>query len=230
MNAFEFIKKIHEEGTALKCWQVYCIHWDENAEMQRATENIGAIIYDREEVADALKKTAAEAKPERGERLEFRVLSGTVTPEDVEDLDWEEAYEEGSDFCDDLDVSAWASYSIEDDDSFESEWVEFHYPSVSGALLVCWKWQTHVGYARDLAMIREGQPDEDESMTLPVDQVYTPQWSVIATAEELNGLDTLQRVALVQGELEREGWKWTPRSVRLIAEYLAEGCPAWFNA
>jgi len=230
MKAIDFVSKIHEEGKAMNVWQVMCTTWDNDVEQARNTESVGGIIYDREEVEAALDRAAAEAKPEQGEMLEFSVWTAKVTPDDVADLDWEDKEEEGDLFCNDLDVAAMAEGSIEPDDSFESRWVEPHYKSLDRALLVCWSWQTHVGYARELRMIREGNPDEDESMTLPVDQVYAPQWSVIATAEELEGLDSMQRAYVVQKELEREGWKWTPRSARAIAAYLAEGCPAWFNA
>lgn len=94
----------------------------------------------------------------------------------------------------------------------EGEFIRYNYASVDGALLVCWHWDRYIGYARELREIRYGYYGETEEMCIETEKVFRPQWSVLATAEELEGLTDEQKRELAEERLNESHWKWNMRS------------------
>lgn len=93
-----------------------------------------------------------------------------------------------------------------------SEFIRYNYASVDGALLVCWHWDRYIGYARELREIRYGYYGETEEMCVETEKTFRPQWSVLATAEELEGLTDEEKRELAEERLNESHWKWNMRS------------------
>lgn len=79
--------------------------------------------------------------------------------------------------------------------------------SLDGAILVFWKWERYVGYARKCLEVRKAHRDDTEALLVKRDNTTSPQVDVLLTAEEVGkARDLHEAVSLALGE---EHWKWT---------------------
>ena len=101
---------------------------------------------------------------------------------------------------------------IDDREEQHTEFIRYDYASVENALLVCWHWDRYIGYARELREIRYGYYGETSEMCIETEKVFRPQWSVLATAEELEGLTDQQKRELAEERLNESHWKWNMKS------------------
>lgn len=155
----------------------------------------GDIFTSREEAEEDFNEKVHEAKDTVafGEGIEVAMLQAEIEDEDFEDGNYDDAIA-CADFTD------------------KNEMISYSYPSVEGALLVCWHWDRYIGYARELREIRFGYYGETEEMCIETEKVFRPQWSVLATAEELEGMTDEQKRALAEERLNESHWKWNMRS------------------
>ena len=101
---------------------------------------------------------------------------------------------------------------IDDREEQHTEFIRYDYASVENALLVCWHWDRYIGYARELREIRYGYYGETSEMCIETEKVFRPQWSVLATAEELEGLTDQQKRELAEERMNESHWKWNMKS------------------
>lgn len=102
------------------------------------------------------------------------------------------------------------------------ECANYEYKSVENAILVCWCWTPYIGYARDIKEIRRGMYGEDESMTTPIEKSFTPQWSVVATAEEVKGLEGKALADYLEEKLSNDIWRWTLKAQTALQRMIDE--------
>ena len=225
MNATDIIKKVKNENTPITVWYGTRTNWNESARDTSSnpnyTERITGFFTDREEAWNAIETKLNEHEARFGEYDEFELWKVKISPDDLDGIDWEEI-EEFDNFDDEklFDIINEECHNDWDDTVKE---VTYSYPSVAGAILVIWGWETYVGYSRMIHEIRYGMQGEDESMCCPIDRIYRPQTSVIATAEELKGLSKAELHSLLQTKLLEEGdWRWTSQARGYIRNYLNE--------
>lgn len=96
----------------------------------------------------------------------------------------------------------------------------YEYKNLSGAVVVCWRWMTYIGYCREILEIRDATTDETEEILIPVDRTYEPQFSVLVTSEERDGLDAEALKDLIEERLSERHWKWRNGCSRFIDEYI----------
>lgn len=155
----------------------------------------GDIFISREEAEEDFNEKVREAKDTVafGEGIEVAMLQADIEDADLEAGDYDDAIA-CADFTD------------------KCECISYEYKSVEDALLVCWQWDRYIGYARELREIRYGYYGETEEMCVETEKVFRPQWSVLATAEELEGLTNQQKRDLAEKKLNESHWKWNMRS------------------
>lgn len=225
MNAKDFITKVKNEGKTLTLWYGTHSNWDERTRDTSSNSNyderITGFYEDREEAWDVIKAKASEHQAEFGEFDDFDINKAEVSPDDLEGIDWEEV-EEWDNFDDDQLYELITEQNCTEWDDLVEQ-VSFAYPSVQGALLVIWGWERYVGYSRMIHEIRYGMYGEDESMCCPIDNTYSPQASVIATAADLEGLSKAETYSLIETKLFEEGdWRWTSQARGCIRSYLSD--------
>lgn len=223
MNATEIIKKVKNENTPITVWYGTRTNWNENerdtSSNPNYAERITGFFTDREEAWNAIETKANEHEARFGEYDEFDLRKAKISPDDLDGIDWEEL-EEFDNFDDEklFDIINEECYNDWDDTVKE---VSYSYPSVQGAILVIWGWERYVGYSRMIHEIRYGMRGEDESICCPLDTTYRPQASVIATAEEMEGLSKAELHSLLETKLLEEGdWRWTSQASGYIRNYL----------
>lgn len=116
-----------------------------------------------------------------------------------------------------------------------SEWVEddcdnyeeltYQHKDISGALVVDWSWQTHVGYARKFISIRyvsEYDAVHNDSLLIEKYQVFVPQSSLLLSVAEIQEAKNMGVLTeQIEEELFRNSWKWQNLSaVRTALEEL----------
>ena len=214
MNALEFIKRVKNEGESLPVWWVNRKNFDVD-ETENWTKAVSGVCQDRSMAVATLKELAAAHKAEFGQRDEFVLMRGEVEPDDLNDVDWEELEEYPEDFTE-ADVLEMVIQNGSMDFDDVSEYVDYDYPSVEGALLVVWRWERHIGYARNFVEMRWGVAGETEELCVEQDKVFAPQVSVLCTKDELDGLSDADRRQLILQRLDEPKWRWTPKSYGLI--------------
>lgn len=223
MTNFEIINKVKNENKPITVWYGTRTNWNENerdtSSNPNYTERITGFFTDREKAWDAIEEKANEHEAGFGEYDEFDLRKAKISPDDLDGIDWEEL-EEFDNFDDEklFDLINEECYNDWDDTVKE---VSYSYPSVQGAILVIWGWERYVGYSRMIHEIRYGMQGEDESICCPIDHIYRPQASVIATAEEIEGLSKAELHSLLETKLFEEGdWRWTSQARGYIRNYL----------
>ena len=224
MNATEIILKVKNENTPITVWYGTRTNWNENerdtSSNPNCTERITGFFTDREEAWNAIEALANEHEAEFGKYDDFDLWKAKLSPDDLDGIDWEEL-EEWDDFDDEKLLELIERYNTDVDDTVSE--VSYTYQSVQGALLVIWGWERYVGYSRMIHEIREGMYGEDERMCCPIDNTYLPQASVIATAEEIEGLSKAELHSMLEKKLLEEGdWRWTSQARGYIRNYLRD--------
>jgi len=221
MKAIDFIKKVKNEGIALTVYHIQKIRWEdrENADNPIDTEDLEGFYYDQDSAREAMKELADKEQPEFGVRTEFCLDKATISPDDLDDVDWDEVEELGDMAFDDSDL-----LDIFNDrrDYEESIDVTYQYKNLDGALLVFWSWNRYIGYARDLQEIREGMYGEDESICIKQDKTFVTQCDVLIEKQELEGLSKQDRRTLIEQRLGESHWKWTMKAEVAIHRYIRE--------
>lgn len=225
MNATDIIKKVKNENTPIAVWYGTRTNWNENerdtSSNPNYAERITGFFTDREEAWNAIEAKANEHEARFGEYDEFDLRKAKISPDDLDGIDWEEL-EEFDNFDDEklFDLINEECYTDWDDTVKE---VSYSYPSVAGAILAIWGWERYVGYSRMIHEIRYGIQGEDESICCPIDHTYRPQASVIATAEEIEGLSKVELHSLLETKLLAKGdWRWTLQAFAYIRHYLKD--------
>lgn len=215
MKAIDFIKKIKNEGEALEVFGLRKTRWEYGVDNCNplSEEYQEGFYYDIDEAKKAMQELADETKPEFGVTTEIILLSAEIGPEDVEDIDTE-----NGDFFDNDDLLEIFKECCDFNDSI---YKDYEYKSLDGALLVFWRWHKYVGYARNIAEIREGW-HEDESICIKRDSLTATQCDVLATKEELEGLSDSDRKTLIRQRLDESRWKWTFRAEAFIEDYISD--------
>lgn len=77
----------------------------------------------------------------------------------------------------------------------------YQYQSVYKDILVFYRWEKYVNYARKFVEIREGYYSEDESITINSDKAFSAQCEIAAKASELEGLSDEEKYSLVMERL-----------------------------
>lgn len=96
-----------------------------------------------------------------------------------------------------------------DEDSIECANYDFN-KTLDGCILVFWRWERYIGYARKCIEVRRAYSNEDETLLTKQDKVFAAQCDILLTKEEVENADDLQEA--IREKLEDEAWKWTNRS------------------
>lgn len=224
MNATDIIKKVKNENAPITVWYGTRTNWNENerdtSSNPNCTERITGFFTDREEAWNAIEALANEHEADFGKYDDFDLWKAKLSPDDLDGIDWEEL-EEWDNFDDEKLLELIERYNTDVDDTVSE--VSYTYQSVQGSLLVIWGWERYVGYSRMIHEIREGMYGEDERMCCPIDNTYLPQASVIATAEEIEGLSKAELHSMLETKLLEEGdWRWTSQARGYIRNYLRD--------
>lgn len=112
-----------------------------------------------------------------------------------------------------------------DDECDNYEELTYQYKDISGALVVDWSWQTHVGYARKFIGIRyvsEYDAVHDDSLLIEKDQIFVPQSSLLLSVADIQEAKNLGVLAeQIEEELFDNSWKWqNPSAVRMALDEL----------
>ena len=221
MNTIEFIKKIKNEGKALTVYHLSKSLWEAGNDTASAIseEDLDGFYFDREDAVKAMEDVAKSTEPEFGVRTEICLDKAEISPDDLDDVDFDELEEFGGMVFGDSDL---LEIFNEHRDYEDSRDVEYQYRSVDGALLVFWSWNRYIGYARDLQEIREGMYGEDESICIKQDKTFVTQCDVLIEKQELEGLSREDRRSLIEQRLGESQWKWTMKAEAYIREYLRD--------
>ena len=221
MNTIEFIREIKNEGKALTVYHLQKICWEEGNDNCNplSTDDIDGFYFDIDTAKQAMKDAADSTQPEFGVRIEFCLDKADISPDDLDDVDWDEVEELGEMAFDDSDLLEIFNNHRDYEESID---VTYDYKSVEGALLVFWSWNRYIGYARDLQEIREGYYSEDETLCIKKDKVFVPQCDVLIEKQELEGLSKQDRRALIEQRLGESHWKWTMKAEAYIRHYIRE--------
>lgn len=216
MKAIDFIKKVKNEGKALTVYHLQKICWQEGNDNgdPLSTDDIDGFYFDIDTAKQAMKDAADSTQPEFGVRIEFCLDKAEISPDDLDEVDFDEVEE--------FDDSDLLEIFNENRDYEESRDVEYQYKSVDGALLVFWSWNRYIGYARDLREIREGMYDEDESICIKQDRTFVTQCDVLIEKQEMEGLSREDRRSLIEQRLGESKWKWTMKAEAYIRRYIRE--------
>lgn len=216
MNTIEFIKKIKNEGKALTVYNLHITRWEDKEDICNplSEEDLDGFYFDRDDAVKAMEDVAKSTEPEFGVRTEIILYKAEISPDDLDDVDFDEVEEFG-----DSDLLKIFNYYRDYEDSRD---VEYQYKSVDGALLVFWSWNRYIGYARDLQEIREGMYSEDESICIKQDKTFVTQCDVLIEKQELEGLSREDRRSLIEQRLGESQWKWTMKAEAAIRRYIRE--------
>lgn len=128
-----------------------------------------------------------------------------------------EYYEKTLDFNESIAIATiryeWVDGSWEQDEVENDIVIDYQFKDLTGAVVVVWSWETHVGYARkfiELRTVSEFNSCHDESLLVPVDYTNRPQASLLFTADEAENLiedDTYDEE--LEKRLFDKSWKWT---------------------
>jgi hypothetical protein len=217
MTAIEFIKNIKNTNEAAKFYFIEKQVFTDDDSGNNVSEWLPEVYFTEEEARTAIANLLPTLKAEFGEYLSINLESGTVEPEDLEDVDWESVDELGEAWFDNADLFEIIREN-ESMDDIEYFYVEYEYESLEGCILVFWSWQTHVGYCRKCEEIRYAYSDETSKMCILEDRCYRTQCSVLCEAKELEGLSREDINNLVNQKLGESHWKWQNNAYR-IAEY-----------
>lgn len=78
--------------------------------------------------------------------------------------------------------------------------------SLDGCVLVFWRWERYIGYARKLIDVRRAYDDDTEALLTKQDRVGVTQCDVLLTKQEADDADDLQEA--IREKLESDSWKW----------------------
>ena len=229
MNTIDFIKKVKNEGKALMVYHLSITRWEDKTDNGNplSEEDKDGFYFDIDTAKQAMKDLAEATEPEFGVRTEIILDKASISPDDLDDVDWDEVEELGDMAYDDSDLMELFISNRDFEDSID---VTYKYKSVDGALLVFWSWNRYIGYARDLQEIREGLYSEDESMCIKVDKVFHTQCDVLIEKQELEGLSQQDRRLLIEQRLGESNWKWTMKAQAAIRRYIRDNFEkVWSN-
>lgn len=94
----------------------------------------------------------------------------------------------------------------------EDEAATYQWKDITGAYVVTWSWETHVGYCRkfiELNQVSKFDAIHDDSLLVEEDYVYRPQTSLLFNAEEVEKMEadgTLMQN--LEESLLADRWKW----------------------
>ena len=214
MKGIDLVKRVKNEGKVLTVYGLCKTRWEYGVEnCNPLSEEYQEGFYcDIDEARKAMQELADETKPEFGVTTEIILCVAEIGPDDIDGIDTDE------DFFDDDDL---LEVFKENRDFEDSIYKDYEYKSLDGALLVFWRWDKYVGYARNIAEIREGW-HEDESICIKRDSLTATQCDVLATKEELEGLSDSDRKTLIRQHLDESRWKWTFRAEAFIEDYISD--------
>lgn len=78
--------------------------------------------------------------------------------------------------------------------------------TLDGCVLVFWRWERYIGYARKLVDVRRAYDDDTETLLTKQDKVGATQCDVLLTKQEAEDADNLQET--IREKLESGSWKW----------------------
>lgn len=203
---------LHDRNTNPMCVDLYLYDSEEKAKEQAKNVSCDDDIYN--------DGTIYMASLEESQILE---LSGFETIDDFEEA-LKEPYSTQSyhkNYGED-EKTAVAEYIV---DNSEDEWpvdcANYDFDkTLEGAIIVCWSWQTHVGYARKCEALRYGYSDDTESLLTKEDCCYRTQCDVVMTADEVDSCADLAEALM--DKLHDSSWKWTnPEFVDSLINDLA---------
>lgn len=151
-----------------------------------------------QEIADSIKDV------EQGIAVEIVAYEATETEQ------YEYDYEEGDDITEYLEIGDTVGDSI---------LIEAEYKSLEGAIICRWRWDTHVGYARECLDIEVASWRDDESILIQSD-TFRPQVSVLAYAHELTGDEDTDKNTVLES---LKGGKW--RNLGYITQLVNDMFP-----
>ena len=231
MKAVDFIKQVKAKQEAMPVWFVQVLTYEdgENASPDyRNKETDDSLYFDHDQAYEAMEKIAADQVADFGERIEVNLMKAEVSPDDLEDLDWDDIEELGEAAFGDSELFDIINENGSVDWTGDERVINYEYRSVDGDLLVFWSWNRYVGYARDFEEVREGMYGETTEMCIPIDKTFSRQCTVLAKADELEGLTDQERYDLIEERLH-DGyecgageWKWTFKAEARIEDYLSE--------
>ena len=154
------------------------------------------IYLTQEEARNAFADLQSQ-KPDFGEYFELNLVSGVIAPEEIKDITVKSV--------DDLLTVVQQNDSI---NYIETAMIDYKYEDIKGYILVFWEWCQHIGYSRKCREVRYAFLGEKSDLCIPVDEVVTPQCSILCTAEELKGKDKQEICQLVHKRIDESHWKW----------------------
>lgn len=81
--------------------------------------------------------------------------------------------------------------------------------SIEGAIIVLWRWEQYIGYAREFMELRYADSSETEALLTKVDRVHAIQADIVMTAEEVAACEDLRYELGKRLVGNRDTWKWT---------------------
>lgn len=136
-------------------------------------------------------------------------------------------YQEHIDFNEEVYICTIRHYmedgELYEDDGENEVQVSYQFKDITGAVVVRWSWETHIGYAQkfyEFFQVSKFDACHDESLLVEENYVGRPQFSLIFSAEEAKELEKngiyYERL---KEELFSKRWKWTnPGCVRAVLE------------
>lgn len=214
MTAIDFIKEIKNTNKTAKFYFIEKQIFIDDDSGNRTSKWLPEVYFTEEEARAVITNLQSTLKAEFGEYLSINLMSGTVEPDDLGDLEWE--------FIDDIQFDNTDLFEIikknDSVDDIDYFYITHEYKSLEGCILVFWSWQTYVGYCRKCEEIRYAYSNETSKICIKEDRCYRIQCSILCEVEEIKNLSHEEINDLVNQKLSDSHWKWQNNAYRIAEE------------